>query len=100
MEKYHNQISCLQHHLTKYIALCIMQYMTMKKTQVYLPQEQWLQLSALAGQRDTSSAALIRQAVDDLLDKLNNQRLSWGEVADKVSEPLGGDINIDKELYG
>lgn len=46
----------------------------MKRTQIYLTEEEQLALDKLSEQRDTSKSALIREAVDEYLAKHSEER--------------------------
>ncbi len=74
---------------------------TMKKTQIYLPEEQWLELKYLASKQNTSVASLVRQTVAQLLQSQRQLKpqSTWADLATKISRPLGK-IDIDQEVYG
>ena len=73
---------------------------TMKKAQIYLPEEQWLELKYLASKQNTSVASLIRQTVTQLLKSQRQRKrpASWADLASKISRPLGK-VDIDREVY-
>jgi hypothetical protein len=76
----------------------------MHKTQVYLRQNQFKELSLLAKKLDKPYAGLIREALDHYLPKLKQKqqvKVNWRQRAEQVAAPMGGNVasNIDKELY-
>lgn len=74
----------------------------MKKTQVYLYQDQIAQLKHLALIEQTSYAELVRKAISNYLAKAekNTTKFNWIEHAKKISVPMGGlSQRIDEELY-
>ena len=75
------------------------------KTQVYLDQDQFETLKYIAAKKNISYAAIIRQALNKHLLKLNDSKPNkkfWSRKAKKVSTHMGGQVahNIDQELYG
>lgn len=77
----------------------------MKKTQIYLPKDQFFQLKHLATVQQTSYADLVRRAIDEYLKKDQKQRskaFSWAESAEKYAVSMGGNVasRIDDILYG
>lgn len=75
----------------------------MKKTQVYLYQDQIARLKHLALIEQTSYAELVRKAVSEYLKTNQNrktERLNWVETSQKLAVPMGGiSQRIDEELY-
>lgn len=74
----------------------------MKRFQIYLTGRQLFLLNQLKIQTGKSRSALIREALDDYLDRqsnLNKNTFSWRDFAEKHATNLGS-LDIDKELYG
>ncbi len=70
------------------------------KTTVYLPEDLKHRLASLARERETSEAALIREAVEQLVatrgrrPRLGLYRSTDGGVADRVDEALARGFGI------
>jgi|GEM_PF-1175029 len=84
-------------------ALYSIMHHAMKKTQIYLYQDQIASLKHLALTQQTSYAELVRKAVSDYLAKVetkSDKAFNWIEHAKKISVPMGGiSQRIDEELY-
>lgn len=74
------------------------------KTTIYLPEELKRRLEALAVERETSEAALIREAIERLVTgtrpkpRLGMFRSGDGSIAERVDEELAKGFGLDDPL--
>ena len=79
---------------------------TLKRTQMYFPEDMLAELKLVAGARKESTSEVVREAVAYFLKQKNSQAKNWKSdplwdmVGTSNSGPFDGSLNHDYYLYG